>query len=400
MIMAQEAGKAQRHSAPQNGASGSSVTRIAYVIDSLRRHGTQTALVYLANGLEERAYEQRVYCLNDVVDPDIRRRLASCGAGIVVIGKRQLVTFQGIKTLILELRRWQPDIVQTFLPFGDVIGRTVGQLAGAPVIVSSIRARNIDKHRWQFLLDRITLRWVDKVVFNSRRAIPFSLRHEGVRAEQVVYIPNCVGVEQMGGSATRAEVRSQMNIPPEARVIGTVGRLYRQKGHHYLLSAFEKVRATVPNALLLLIGGGPLCNQLEAEAARMGIAGQTRFLGERADVPELLAAIDVYVQPSIYEGMPNALMEAMAAGKPVIGSNVDGIQELVTHGETGWLVEPCNPQALADRIIYAFENADEAARIGAAAIQRMRSEFSIERMITAYDGLYRDLLSQKQGFLR
>ena len=397
MTMDQEAEKAQIHSAPPNGATGLSMTRVAYVIDSLRRHGTQTALVYLTNGLAERAYEQRVYCLNDVVDPDIRKRLASCGAGVVVIGKKRLMTFWGIRTVFLELRRWQPQIVQTFLPVADVIGRTVAHIAGIPVIVSSIRARNIDKRCWQFLLDRITLRWVDRVVFNSQHAITFSMQHEGVRAEQVVYIPNCVRVDPTGGAATQAEVRLQLRIPLEARVIGTVGRLYWQKGHRYLLSAFAKVLAAVPDVQLVVIGDGPLRSQLEAEARRIGVIEQTWFLGERADAPALLAALDVYVQPSIYEGMPNSVMEAMAVGKPVIATQVDGIRELIAHGETGWLVEACNAEALAEQIIYALEHADEGARIGAAAARRMRSDFSVDRMVGAYDQLYRNLLSCKQG---
>jgi glycosyltransferase involved in cell wall biosynthesis len=308
----------------------------------------------------------------------------------------------GVIALFLELRRWQPDIVQTFLPFGDLLGRTVARAARVPVILSSIRARNIDKRRWQFLLDRITLRWVDRVVFNSQRVIPFALQHEGVRAEQVVYIPNCVRIERTvppasGDQArplTRTEARSRLDIPLDAFVIGTVGRLYRQKGHQFLLSAFKDVLSVVPRAALLIIGDGPLRSQLEAQALRIGIAERTRFLGERADIPDLLDLLDLYVQPSLYEGMPNAVMEAMAVGKPVIATNVDGVQELVADGETGWLVEAGNSQAVAARILYAMENTDESVCMGAAAARRMHNDFSVDRMVTAYDGLYRDLLAR------
>jgi len=123
----------------------------------------------------------------------------------------------------------------------------------------------------------------------------------------------------------------------------------------------------MPCALLLVIGDGPLRSQLESEALQLGISERTRFLGERADVPDLLDILDLYVQPSIFEGMPNAVMEAMAMGKPVIATNVDGTQELITHGETGWLVESCNPETLAKQIIYALQNRDECARVGRPA---------------------------------
>jgi glycosyltransferase involved in cell wall biosynthesis len=369
----------------------SSEIRVGYVIDSLRRDGTQTALIYLVNGLAERGYQQRVYSLNDVVNPHVRKRLTGSAAQVTVIGKRKLVTFQGIATLVREWRRWQPEIVQTFLPFGNLIGPTVARAAGVPAIVSSIRARNIEKRRWQFLLDRITLRWVDRVVFNSQLAIPFAIEHEGVRADQIVYIPNCVQVEPLGQPAGRAEIRSRLDVPLDGIVVGTVGRLYWQKGHSYLLSAFQRVLHALPNAWLILIGDGPLRRDLEVEARRLGVAEQTRFLGERSDVPQLLAALDLYVQASIYEGMPNAIMEAMVVGKPVVATNVDGIRELITHGETGWLVDACNPQALAGQILHALENTDEGARLGAAAAQRMHSDFSVDKMVTAYDELYRGL---------
>jgi glycosyltransferase involved in cell wall biosynthesis len=367
--------------------------RVGFIIDSLRRHGTQRALLYLVCGLQERVYEQRVFCLNDAVDLDVQTRLASCGACVRVIGKKQLMAAHGVIALYQELRRWQPHIVQTFLPFGDVIGRTVAHVAGVPVIVSSIRARNIDKRRWQFLLDRITLRWVDRVVFNSQRVIPYSVEHEGVRADQVVCIPNCVRIVRQARPSPRAEARSRLDIPVDAFVIGTVGRLYPQKGHHYLLLAFRDVLSVMPCALLLVIGDGPLRSQLESEMLQLGISEHTRFLGERADVPDLLDILDLYVQPSIFEGMPNAVMEAMAVGKPVLATNVDGTQELITHGETGWLVESCNPEALAEQIIYALQNRDECARVGAAGARRMDCDFSVQSMVTAYDGLYRGLLA-------
>jgi len=370
--------------------SASAPIRVAYVIDNLRRDGAQKHLVDLVNGLSERGYEQRVYCLNDSVNAEIVH-LLSAEARVVIVGKLQLVTLTGLARLFAEFRRWHPLIVQTFLPFGNTIGCTVAHLANVPIIASSIRARNVDKRGWQFLFDRVTVRWVDAVVFNSRQVIPFAIAKEGVRAEQAVYIPNGVKVEHQDGSLRVSRIRSELGITSATKVTGMVGRLYPQKGHHFLLTAFARVLEEIPDAVLLVVGSGPLRHELRAKAARLGIAGRVHFLGERADVPGLLACMDVYVQASLWEGMPNAVMEAMAAGKPVVATGVDGTRELITHGETGWLVEPSNAEAIADRIVYVLNNVAEAKCIGAAAIQRVATDFSVDNMISGYDRLYRGL---------
>jgi glycosyltransferase involved in cell wall biosynthesis len=370
----------------------SSRIRIAYVIDNLRRDGTQTALVNLVRGLAERGYEQQVFSLNNTANADIVQLLADSGAQLVVIGKLQLVTLVGLVNLLVRFKRRRPLIVQTFLPFSDVVGRSLARIADVPIVISSIRARNVEKHWWQFLLDRMTIPWADRVVFNTSAAIPFALAKEGVRPEQVVYIPNGVTVARQNCSSNSPHIRHELGISPTARVVGMVGRLYPQKGHGHLLTAFTRVLEEVTDAILLIVGDGPLRNRLESQATHLGIAGQVHFLGERADVRALLAGIDVYVHASLYEGMPNAVMEAMAAGKPVVATAVDGTRELITHGQTGYLVPPSDPQAMADQIVYALKNVSQANLIGAAAAQRIIRDFSIDHMVSAYDKLYRELV--------
>jgi glycosyltransferase involved in cell wall biosynthesis len=299
--------------------------------------------------------------------------------------------------LLVDFKRWRPLIVQTFLPFGDTIGRVVAHIAGVPILISSIRARNIDKSRWQFLLDRTTIRWVDRVIFNSQEVVPFAVAQEGVHSEQVVYIPNGVNVEGFQRSLPASDVRVKLGIPTTSKVIGTIGRLVPQKGHRFLLPAFAQVLQQVPEAYLLIVGDGPLASQLLAEAKRLDMADRIRFLGRRLDIPDLLACMAVYVHASIFEGMPNAVMEAMAAGKPVVATAVDGTKELITDGKTGWLVEPSDPQAMAERLTYALNNVAEAQRIGASAAQHMAQNFSLEHMVAAYDRLYRELVAQAKG---
>ncbi len=369
--------------------------RLAYIIDNLKPDGAQTALAQLSAGLAIRGYDQRVYCLNDLMGTEIRARLDAAGTRIRVIGKSRLVRGAGLLELHRDLRRWRPDVLQTLLPFADVLGRVLGKVANVPVVVTSIRARNIEKHRWQMWVDRVTMRFADRVTFNNRQAIPFAMQHEGVREHQVVYIPNGVRARQQPNRAAALELRRSLAIEEDARVIGTIGRLVTQKDHANLLTAFSEVIRAFPDAMLLIIGDGPLRRELVDLAEQLRIIDRVRFTGTRPDVDDLLQCVDVYVQASLYEGMSNALMEAMAAARPVVATAVDGALDLIVHGQSGWLVPPGDSAVLAIALSNALGHREEAELVGQAAAKRVAREFSIDQMVRSYDALYRYLLAQK-----
>lgn len=359
------------------------MTTVTYLIDNLLRAGTQTALGYLVEGLAPRGYRQEVFCLNDRFDPGVVAALQAAGAEVAVLGKGELLTGFGAGRIYASLRR--SDVLQTFLPASDVIGRTLGRLARVPLIVTSIRARNVDKKAWQLWLDRRTMRWAHLVVFNAGSVAAYSIANEGVRPEQVVVIPNGVRVSEVPGRSREA---LRGIVPPDAPVIGTVGRLRPQKGHADLIDAFAQILSRT-GAHLLLIGDGELRGALERQVREAGLERRVHFLGPRADLPDFYAAMDVYAQTSLFEGMPNAVMEAMAAGLPVVATDVDGTRELIRDGETGWLVPPGDPAALAVRLLALLENPDLAARAGGAAKDYLRSAFTVERMVEQFDAVYR-----------
>lgn len=361
------------------------------MIDNLRADGTQRILVHLVRGLGERGHVQHIFCLNACVDPTVVQRLEENGANITVVGKWQVASGIGFIQLAARFAKFRPDVVQTFLPVSDVVGRTAARLASVPAIVSSIRATNRDKKAWQFVLDRVTMRWAKRVIFNSRSVIPFAIAREGVRPAQVVFIPNGVRLPSPQSCGKDPKLLAAFGVCPSAPLVGTVGRLYPQKGHTFLLMAIKKVIQTLPETVLLIVGDGPLRPNLEAKTQELGIQSSVRFLGYRSDVAEVLPCLDLYVQSSLWEGMPNAVMEAMATGLPVVATKVDGTVELIEHGRSGWLVEPANPDALFRAIVDALTNKHEASRVGKVAAERMRAFFSLEAMISAYEELYREL---------
>ena len=367
---------------------------LAFFIDDLIVGGTQRWLVHLTEALARRGFESRVYSLRDRSHPHILERLRP-HARVEIIGEPRLWRAEGLVHLARELRAWPADILQTLLPTSDWIGRSLGRGLRVPVVLSSIRGRLMDKPAWQLALDRATARWAQAVIFNNRDAIPFAIRREGVRPEQALYIPNGVAIHPL--SAARAQVRAELRTPDTAPVIGTLARLHPSKNQTALLRAFADVRRLRPDAFLWIVGEGDLRPALEAEARRLDLASAVRMPGIRHDVDDVLSAIDCFALPSRWEGMPNALLEAMAAARPVVASDIDGIRELVADGETGWRIPPDDIPALTAALLRALDQPDLAARLGHNARAWVQTHASLERMADAYADAYRSLLDRAGG---
>ncbi|HMK35770.1 MAG TPA: glycosyltransferase [Desulfomonilaceae bacterium] len=365
--------------------------RIFHIIDHLSLHGAQMYLVKLVRGLSELGYEQRVYGLNDPRHPKIVDMMTEVGVDVETIGKVRLLSGTGLLTLLVDLVKWRPHVVQTCLRFSDVIGRILGRLAHVPVSVSVVTQPNVDKYRWQFLLDRLTAGFSDRVVFNSKEIIPFALAREGIKPEQVVFIPNGIDIEA-GNSTTAGSLRTRLHISPDAPVIGFVARFYPQKGHSILLSAFAKVLEEEQHAILLLIGDGPLRPELESQAAALSVNANVRFVGEYANLSEIWDSIDLYVQASLWEGMSIALMQAMLSEIPVVATAVDGTIELIEDEKTGFLVKPGDVAALAFAVVRALKNTELAKQIGKNGSAMINREYSVSMMVSRFDDMYRQLL--------
>jgi len=378
-----------------NSEKNNAPIRIVYLIDNLAKGGAQTALIYLVRYLSKRNYKQRIYSLNNDVHPDNRKALIECGAEVKVIGKMQLIVAIGLIRLFYDWIGWKPTIVFTMLFYSDVIGRLIAKFIQCPIIISSIRAKNIYKNELHFYFDRFTAQWADKVVFNSRQVVPFAIEHEGIKENQVVYIPNGVNTTDNYSKLNRFEKCKELGISKDTLIIGSIGRLNSQKGFFYLLQSIQIIQKQFHKYLVLIIGAGHLLEELKSLAKELNISDKVMFLGERSDIFELLSCMDVYTQPSLFEGMPNVVMEAMAVGKPVVATSVDGILELIEEGKTGWLVEPKNSKMLADKINYVLNHPELAEKVGVAGAKHIAINFSLEKMGHSYDRLFRGLIAEK-----
>jgi len=285
------------------------------------------------------------------------------------------------------MARLQPDIVHSHLLRAHLAVSLASLCRRAPTIIMT--EHQADPRCWALRLLRIASRKAT-VVTGVSEAVRRHLLDHGLSARRVVAIPNGIDVE----TVARAEpvAPDQLGLPEDSRVLLFVGRLTHQKGLDVLLNAFSMISAEVPAAHLLVAGDGEDRQELEHLAERLGLGRRVRFLGRRDDVPGLLKAAETVVLPSRWEGLSLVLLEAMAVGRPVVAARVEGHEEVLTDGETGLLVEPQSPEALASALRRLLSDASLAARLGGAAGDLVRRALTATTMTSRYIELYDELL--------
>lgn len=298
--------------------------------------------------------------------------------------------------LYLLLRKGAFDIVHTHLFRADVFGSILAKLASVPVVITTVHNTEPFFHTLPVqLVLRAVNRTVDLVIAISAAVKRSLVEQIRIPASKIHIVPYGFDLDrsQTGFSADGASVRSRLGIPLEATVIGTVGRLAKQKGHRFLIQAFAQVGARHPNTRLLIVGHDDegLRSDLESLAKRLGVERKVFFTGFM-DGREALSAMDLFVLPSLWEGFGLVLLEAMAAGLPIIATRVTAVPEIIKHKETGLLTAPKDSSGLAKQIRYLLEHPDVSSALGCRAQEQVVEKFSVSRMVTDTVQLYEDCL--------
>ena len=299
-----------------------------------------------------------------------------------------------------DLRANRTQIVHTYGFYPNVFAIAAARMARTPVVIASIRDTGVYLRPWQKRVQKLACRLADMVLVNAD-AIRRSLVDEGYSPQRIHVIRNGVSPSAFVRRSSGHRIREELGVAPEAPIVAMLSRLNGLKGVDDFVHAAGRVVARVPDARFLIIGdgvAGGYRDSLRESAARLGLADRIVFTGFRMDVPELLSECAVSVLPSLSEGLSNTLLESMAAGVPVVATNVGGNPEVVQEGTTGFLVPTQNPQALADRICRVLEDRDLAARFGEAGRRRVAEHFSIERMLRDTERVYQDLLHQPKRY--
>ena len=376
--------------------------RILHIIPTLDRAGAEKQMVLLARGLPREEFEVHVCVLTR--DGPLHADLDKAGLPVTLIGKPWKLDPRAYWRLRTHIRRLRPDLVHTWLFAANAYGRAAALACGVKCLVAGERCVDPWKSPWQLAIDRQLARRTSRIVANSAGVRDFYVRR-GLPAEKFLVIGN--GVEPPAPSPiTREELLAELGLPEEARLAGLVGRLWPQKRVKDAIWAADLLKVIRDNVHLLVLGDGPHAPRLKKFRDQCLIGDKVHFLGHRADVARLLPHLDLLWSTSGYEGQSNAILEAMAAGVPVVATDIPGTRNLVVHGETGFLVSPgkrsvsapsVNKTVAAGVARYTQKILNDAAlarRLGQSARQRALDQFSVARMVDGYAALYRELLGR------
>jgi glycosyltransferase involved in cell wall biosynthesis len=298
------------------------------------------------------------------------------------------------------IRRSRYAIVHTHSSKAGVLGRWAAWLAGTPIIVHTVHGwgHHERQHplarRFYILLEQVTQRITDKLIVVSPRNIEKGLADGIATPAKYVTIRSGIELDRFRRPARpREAVRAELGIPLDAPVVGTVTRLSPQKAPLDFVTAAAQVAASRPGAHFVVVGDGPLRAEVESRVAAAGLAGRFHLTGLRRDVPDLLHSFDVFALTSLWEGLPRVLIQAMAAGLPVVATAVDGSAEAVEDGVNGLLTPPGDPQALAAALLRLLGDPALAAQMGAAGQERA-GEFGARKMVDDIAALYETLLTK------
>ena len=367
---------------------------VALCITDLQVGGAERCLVELATRVDRRRFCPVVYALG----PRPTEEEASCvpvletaGVEVHCLGaRRKWQVLPILRRLTRLLQTQRPQLVQTFLFHANILGRIAGRRAGVGRVVSGIRVAQ--RHpRWRLWADRLTQRLVDRHACVSQSVAQFAQRQAGLPAEKLVVIPN--GVDLQRHPAQYPVDLRTLGIGSDRRVITCVGRLDRQKGLPWLIEAAAGWLRRLPDCDLLLVGRGPERPKLERICRQSGLCDRIHLVGWRPDVPEILAASDLLVLPSAWEGMPNVVLEAMASRRPVVATDVEGVRELLGPAAEAQVVRYGDSQSLTEKIVRFLQDPRTAAETGTANRKRAEENFDVTRMVIAYQDLWESLVA-------
>jgi glycosyltransferase involved in cell wall biosynthesis len=365
--------------------------KVMHIVPAMGPGGAERMVVHIARGLDRSRFDVVVVSIWRRVGSDLERLLENSDVETVYLGKGRGFDCRMYPRLHRVLLGHQPDILHTHL---DVLRYA---------FASCLRFKHTSS--WLHTVNNLaecevapSARWIQRLAFAAgmlpvavSREVATSVRRlYGIERCQVIW--NCIPTDLYASPRLpRPEWRAREGFANDDLLIVCVARLHAQKNHTLLLEAFAHGPARLGKAHLVLVGDGPLRRELEERAQQLDVASQVHFLGVRADIPEVLAAMDVFALSSDYEGSPLSVVEAMAAGLPVVSTRAGGVPELIEDGREGLLVQPGDVKSLSAAMVVLAEHAEARQSMGMAGARRARDSFDVSEMVRAYEELYETL---------
>ena len=383
--------------------------RILHLTGSLHTGGAERLILGLTARTDRTEFDVHLCAIGCFGHDTLLRDFEQLEIPFHIISTRRFYEPRTIIALIRYLRDQHIDLIHTHLLYADILGRLIGYLLGIPV-VSTLQNDPRDNHnvridkRWlSWLTARFTPTHLVAVSGQIRRRF---LEQWRLQDGRISTIYNAVQMEPFltiseasDGTASRGDKGEEQLVTTGVQplTVTTIGRLEPQKGQHLLLAAAQQVLASYGNVRFLIVGQGALEEQLRTQAVDLQIAASIDFAGLQRNIPEILAQTDIFILPSLWEGLPLAAIEAMAAARPVILTDVGGNQELITHGREGLLIPPEDAAAITTALLELVRDPERRSVLGQRARVHARQHFHIDIITRQYEALYRRLCQQRQG---
>lgn len=354
--------------------------------------GAEEMVLNLVRHLPER-FEPAVCCIHKA--GPIGEEIQKTGVPFTVLGLNPGVRRPwDLFRIQSYLSTTKPEIVHTFLLTGSLYGRLAAILAKVPVVIGTEVNIYERKRPHHALAERLLMGGTNRVVASAESVRDFYVKQVGADPAKVDVIYNAVDWSQLTPTMTRDEMRAAIGVPRGAKVAGIIARLTEQKAHRYLFDALASTPA-LSELHLIVVGDGELRDDLEARVDAAALSGRVHFLGARRDLGNIMTAIDLFVMPSLWEGLPLSMVLAMGAGLPVVATRIAGIPEVVQDSHSGLLVPPADSAALGTAIARIVSDPEFGRMLGAAARAFVLPRFGVDGYVQSVTALYDRLLAEK-----
>ena len=373
------------------------VIKIVFVITSTGVGGAEKMLYHTSTSLDRTRYAPSICSLKG--KGEIAEDVEAAGIEVYSLTMAEgdqfggwIASLRALFRLSRYLMKVKPTIVHSFLFRANILSRIAAFIVRVPLVISSVRVMGGEKGYYHSV-EKFTSFMVDHYITVSESVKDYLIHKANLLPEKITTVYNGV---TLNGISPGREDSLPFGLETHDSVVLTMGRLHRQKGYDYLIRAIAEVKLEMPTVKMLIVGEGEEENNLKNLVKSLDLSKEVIFTGLCLNVVKILSSAELFVLPSLWEGMPNAVLEAMAAAKPVVATRVGGVPELVVDGETGILVPSEDTAALARAIVDLLKDTRKADRMGKAGRERVRQHFSMTAMVAKTDSLYQELLKTKK----
>jgi glycosyltransferase involved in cell wall biosynthesis len=367
---------------------------ILYLFVTLPIGGAEEHLLTVIKNTDLGRYNPTVCCIRE--KGAIGEEIENSGFHLITLQRKSKKwDFRIVTDILRIIREREIQLIHTHLYHANMYGRIAAFIAQIPVVSSEHNAHSRCKPVRR-VINRLLAGKTNRMIAVSRAVKDYIVSRDGIGPSKVEVIYNGIDIRHFTSSLTKTTAREKIGVPADCFLIGTVGRISEEKGHIYLIDALRRAKDIVPDLRLIIVGSGPLELHLKKVVSDQDLDRSVLFAGFRRDVPDILKAMDVFAFPSLREGFPVALLEAMASCLPVVATPVGGIAEIIADGINGLLVQPRDDNSLAKAIITLYQNPALREALGLKARETVIEKFNAVTMVKNLDSVYRSVLAESK----